>query len=73
MFFSFFFFLSFNFETGYPGYRRGTGERTGKGESGNGAKIEMHRGERYKWDEREEEEEEVEPTKRCIEITGRLD
>ena len=42
----------FNFETGYPGYRRGYPSRQvprGRADR-NGAKIEMHRGERYKWD-----------------------
>lgn len=54
-----------------------------------GAKIETHRGERYKWDvvprtrrdddddyeeeEAEEDEKEDEPTKKCIEITERLE
>lgn len=56
---------------------RGEGKKR-RSRTEHGAKIETHRGERYKWDigpgtrwRRREEEEE--PTKKCIEITGRLE
>ena len=78
----------FNFETGYPGYRRGYPSRQvprGRADR-NGAKIEMHRGERYKWDavprtrrtrkeegkkkKKKKEEEEVEEMHRNNRTTG---